>query len=134
MLGGRYIAMEVNKEDVDRGIAASSFQGLARRPAAPASTPGLHLALDGDSLNGVSVGSPVLYRNVPVGSVQAYKLQDTGVSMQVLIKPDYSHLVNESTRFWNISGISIEGGLDGVKIKAGTLNSLISGGICFSNP
>lgn len=132
LLGGRYIAMEVNKTDVDKGISASFFKGVAQRPAAPPSTPGLHLTLYADALSGINVGSPVLYRNVPVGSVQAYELKTSGIEIQALVKPMYRHLINESSRFWNVSGISLEGNLNGFKIQAGTLNSFISGGIAFS--
>ena len=131
LLGGRYIAMDFNKKDLDSGKQTRTFKGLAQKPAAPRTAPGLHLTLTGDSLAGVAVGSPVLFRNVTVGSVQSYQLQDSGVIIKALIEPRYKHLVNESTRFWNISGVTLEGGLDGFKVKTTTLNSLISGGIEF---
>ena len=73
LLGGRYIAMEFNKNDVDRAETISVFKGLSHRPPAPASAPGLHLQLEAESLAGITVGSPVLYRNVNVGSVQSYQ-------------------------------------------------------------
>ena len=134
LLGGRYIAMEFNKKDVDRGEEISVFKGLSHRPPAPDSAPGLHLQLEADALAGITVGSPVLFRNVSVGSVQSYKLEDTGVMVKVLIQPQHQHLVNESSRFWNVSGVSIEGDLNGFKVNTGTLNSLISGGIAFDTP
>ena len=134
LLGGRYIAMEFNKQDVDRGETVSVFKGLRQRPPAPASAPGLHLQLEAESLAGITVGSPVLFRNVNVGSVQSYQLEDTGVMIKALIKPEYQYLVNESSRFWNVSGVSIEGDLNGFKVRAGTLNSLISGGVAFDTP
>lgn len=134
LLGGRYIAMDVNKQDIDKGEQVSLFKGLARRPPAQASAPGLHLSLEAESASGITEGSPVLYRNVPVGTVQSYELKKSGVLIKTLIKPAYHHLINESSRFWNVSGISVEGDLNGFKIKAGTLNSLISGGIAFNTP
>ena len=131
LLGGRYIAMDFNKKDIQRGKPTRTFQGLAQRPAAPATAPGLHLTLTADSLSGVTEGSPILFRNITVGSVQSYKLTDQGVSIQVLIEPGYQHLVNKSSRFWNISGVTLEGGLGGFKVKTATLNTLLSGGIEF---
>lgn len=134
LLSGRYIAMEFNKSDVDRAVPISVFKGLSHRPPAPPTAPGLHLQLEAESLNGITAGSPVLFRNVNVGSVQSYKLEDTGVMVRALIKPEHQHLVNESSRFWNVSGVTLEGNLNGFKVKAGTLNSLISGGIAFDTP
>lgn len=134
LLGGRYIAMDFNKKDIDRGEKQSVFKGLSHRPPAPPSAPGLHLKLEADALAGITVGSPVLFRNVKVGSVQSYQLEDSGVMVRALVKPEYQHLINESSRFWNISGVSIEGDLNGFKITTGTLNSLVSGGIAFDTP
>ncbi len=131
LLGGRYIAMDFNKKDLENGKQTRVFQGLASKPSAPATAPGLHLTLEAESLGGVAAGSPVLFRNVPVGSVQSYQLQDNGVTVNLLIKPRYRHLVNQSSRFWNTSGVTLEGGLNGIKVETSTLNTLIAGGIEF---
>ncbi|OED45582.1 hypothetical protein ACH42_04995 [Endozoicomonas sp. (ex Bugula neritina AB1)] len=131
LLGGRYIAMDFNKKDVESGRQTRIFTGLTQKPAAPETAPGLHLTLTADSLSGITIGSPILFRNITVGTVQSYQLQDSGVIIQLLIEPRYKHLLNESTRFWNASGVTVEGNLSGFKIKTATLNSLISGGIEF---
>ncbi len=131
LLSGRYIAMDFNKQDVEKGQASRSFTGLAAKPAAPLSAPGLHLTLTADSLSGVTIGSPVLYRNIPVGNVESYQLKKQVVEIQALIESRYAHLVNKSSRFWNISGVSIEGNLSGFKINTATVDTLIRGGIAF---
>ena len=131
LLGGRYIAMDFNKKDLESGKQTRTFKGLAQKPAAPETAPGLHLTLTADSLSGVAAGSPIMFRNVTVGTVQSYQLQDSGVTIKALIESRYKHLVNKSTRFWNVSGVTLEGGLGGFKVKTATLNSLISGGIEF---
>ncbi len=134
LLSGRYIGMDVSRQDVEKGVASRHFQGQAQRPPVPTSAPGLHLTLNAEALSGVSAGSPVLFRNIPVGSVQEYKLKGNGVDIRLLIEPEFSHLVNKSSRFWNVSGVSVDAGLDGVKIRSATLNTLISGGIAFKTP
>ncbi|TEF23990.1 MCE family protein, partial [Pseudomonas aeruginosa] len=45
--------------------------------------------------------------------------------------PEYAHLVNTSTRFWNSSGITLTGNLSGVQVKSESLQTLITGGISF---
>lgn len=131
VLGGRYIAMDFNKKDLEEGKQTRTFRGLAHKPAAPQTAPGLHLTLSADSLAGIAAGTPILFRNITVGTVQSYQLKDDGVNIQLLIEPQYRHLVNKTSRFWNSSGITVEGSLSGFKVKTATLNSLIAGGIEF---
>ena len=52
-------------------------------------------------------GSPVLYKQVKVGSVQSYQFSRTKKQLVigVHIEKEYENLVNASTRFWNASGI-----------------------------
>ncbi len=134
LLGGRYIAMDVSQVDMKKAEPATQFAGLGQKPPASPSSPGLHLELRADALEGLSQGSPVLYRKLPVGEVESYTLSNEGVVIKVLISPKYQHLVNKSTVFWNISGVTLEGGLQGFKVRAGTLNSMLSGGIAFKTP
>ena len=134
LLGGRYINMDVSNKDIKAAVPKRHFKGLASQPAASSSAPGLHLKLRADSLAGVSHGSPVLFRKMQVGSVQSHELTDDGVLINILVDPAYQHLVNNSSRFWNVSGITLQGGLQGFSIKAGTLNSMLAGGIAFDTP
>ena len=134
LLGGRYINMDVNNKDIRAAIPKRHFKGLASEPPASLSAPGLHLKLQAGSLAGISHGSPVLFRKMQVGSVQSHELTDDGVLIRILVDPAYQHLVNDSSRFWNVSGITLHGGLQGFSIKAGTLNSMLAGGIAFDTP
>ncbi|MGI9282956.1 MAG: MlaD family protein [Endozoicomonas sp.] len=134
LLAGRYIAMDVSQVDMKKAEPKTQFIGLGSKPPASPSSPGLHLELRADSLEGLNQGSPVLYRKLPVGEVESYSLGKDGVVIKILIKPRYQHLVNKSTLFWNISGVTLEGGLQGFKVRAGTLNSMLSGGIAFKTP
>lgn len=132
LISGRYVAMDINKRVVEAGSAVSHFKGMTTRPATPIGAIGLSLTLHADALEGVDIGSPVLYRNVPVGFVQSYDLNGGGVSIHVLIEARYQHLVNKSSRFWNVSGLSLEGDLRAFRVDMATIKSLISGGIAFS--
>ncbi|MFV3413997.1 intermembrane transport protein PqiB [Pseudomonas nitroreducens] len=110
------------------------------RPKAPPlnlDAPGLHLVLTTDQLGSLEVGTPILYRQMKVGSVQSYQLSrrdPTRLVIGVHIEPEYAKLVNTSSRFWNISGVTISGGLDGIKLKSESLQTLIAGGIAFDTP
>lgn len=131
LVSGNYIALRPGG-----GAPQTRFTALAEKPAVDSTGPGLHLVLVADDLGSLTTGSPVLYQKVEVGSVQDYALRDdgSGVDIRVVIKPEYRHHVNRSSRFWNASGIDIRGGLRGFEVQTGPLVSMLRGGIMFHTP
>jgi paraquat-inducible protein B len=133
LVKGNYIAVRPGAKGAR---TRRDFLALAKEPAMELNTPGLHLVLLSNKLASLSVGSPVLFRQIKVGSVQSYKLSaDTKqVLLGVHIEPEFSSLINSSTRFWNASGITLTGGLSGIEVKTESLQSLLAGGITFETP
>jgi paraquat-inducible protein B len=83
------------------------------------------------------VDSPVLYRGVRVGSVRELTLSPDARTIEVLlwIDPAHRHLVRANSKFWNAGGIGLDWGLiRGLSVKAGSLESLVAGGIAFATP
>ncbi|MFX6119139.1 MlaD family protein, partial [Acinetobacter baumannii] len=76
------------------------------------------------------------YRQIQVGQVKSFQLGDDQrtIEIKVHIEPAYADLVRKHTRFWNASGISISGGLSGLKVHSESLLTLVAGGIAFSTP
>ncbi|MGB4075239.1 MlaD family protein [Pseudomonas sp.] len=133
LVKGNYIALRPG----DKGNAPlRDFVARAKAPPLDLGAPGLHLVLFSDARGSLEVGSPVLFRQVKVGSVQSFQLSrdDKQVAFGVHIDPEYVHLVNSSTRFWNASGVTFKGGLSGVEVKSESLQTLLSGGIAFETP
>ncbi|OEF24096.1 MlaD family protein [Vibrio rumoiensis] len=91
------------------------------------------LTLYAASLPPVSIGSPILYRNLEVGKVSKFYLVDGGVKIQARIENRYKHLVTNKTVFWNHSGIKVDAGLNGLSVTASPIASLLKGGISFDN-
>ncbi len=60
-----------------------------------------------------------------VGSVQSYQFarNSNRILIGVHIEKEYEKLVNGSSRFWNVSGITLTGGLSGIKIKSESLQT-----------
>lgn len=133
LVKGNYIAMRPGETGNPQ---ARAFEARAKAPPLDLGAPGLHLVLFSDTLGSMEVGSPVLYRQIRVGSVQSFQLSrdDSQVVLGVHIEPEYTHLVNTSTRFWNASGITLKGGLGGVEVKSESLQTLLAGGIAFETP
>jgi len=81
-------------------------------------------------------GTPILFRDIEVGHVTNVELG--GLSDRVIttieVNSEYSYLIRENTVFWNASGVDVSIGITGAKIKAGTVDSIVRGGIAFATP
>ncbi|WP_367986457.1 MlaD family protein [Vibrio sp. NTOU-M3] len=99
-------------------------------------TKGVKFTLQSETRGSVTVGTPVLYREIEVGKVTDVKLGDFAdrVISTIIIKPEYAYLVRQNSVFWNTSGVDVSIGLSGANIKAGTLDSIVRGGITFGTP
>ena len=133
LIAGDHIAIRPGDGD---GKPARKFKALAEPPTIPEDSPGLHLNLVSKELTSVERGSPVFYKRIAVGDVQSFKLMDDRqhVEIKIYIHPQYSHLVSEHTRFYNASGIEIEGSLSSFKIRTQSITSILMGGIAFITP
>lgn len=133
LVKGNYIAIRPG----EKGAAPQrDFVARAKAPPLDMSAPGLHVVLFSDTRGSLEVGSPVLFKQVKVGTVQSYQLSrdNEQVAFGVHIEPEFSHLVNTSTRFWNASGVTLKGGLSGIEVKSESLQTLMAGGIAFETP
>lgn len=132
LIRGNYIEVRLS----DQGKPTREFTIRHKAPPLNIDAPGLHLILKSNQLGSIDVGSPILYKQLKVGSVQSYQLSKNKqqVIIGIHIDPEYASLVNESTRFWNASGIMLKGGLSGVEVKTESLMTVLAGGIVFSTP
>lgn len=132
IIGPRYIAAEHG------GDNSPGFTTFESAPAAnPTSLPGLNLILQATRGGSLSIGAPVSYRELPVGSVTnlLFAPDARTVNIHINIKPEYAHFVRTNTRFWNTSGIGLDVGLiGGLKLKAESLQTIFAGGLAFATP
>jgi len=134
LVKGNYIAVRPGDKG---GAPQREFEARAKAPPLDLRSPGLHLVLLTENLGSLEVGSPILYKQVKVGSVQSYQFsrKKKQLIIGVHIEKEYEGLVNGSTRFWNASGITLTGGLTGgIQVKSESLQSLMAGGISFETP
>ncbi|MDX5374090.1 MAG: MlaD family protein [Pseudomonadaceae bacterium] len=134
LVKGNYIAI---KPGAKGGTPQREFAARAKAPPLDIDAPGLHLVLFADTLGSLEVGSPVLYRQVKVGTIQSYQFSRDRkrVVLGAHIDPEYANLVNSSTRFWNASGITLKGGISsGIEVKSESLQTLMAGGVTFETP
>lgn len=131
LVSGNYITASPGDGEPTR-----KFVALGEQPPLADTVPGLHLTLKADRLASINRDSPVFYKQIQVGRVKSYKLAEdqTTVEIQIFIQPEFTSLVRKHTRFWNASGVTIDAGLSGVKVRTESLSSIVAGGIAFATP
>ncbi|PSW14809.1 MCE family protein [Photobacterium sanctipauli] len=131
LVSGNYIALQPGEGKFD-----NEFTALDNQPADTPLGEGLRVQLRSPHLGSINIGSQVLYKKIPVGEVFNYTLSHDRkrVVIDVLIKPQYSELVTNKSRFWNVSGMSANIGFNGVDVQFESLSAMISGAIAFDSP
>ncbi|MDT8421495.1 MAG: MlaD family protein [Desulfuromonadales bacterium] len=132
LLSGAYIGVD----PVLDGIPQRDFIGLERPPAVSNSRPGRFFVLSAESLGSLSIGSPILYRQIEVGQVTDYRLKSdsSGVLIDIFIEAPFHDLVRENSNFWNASGVRVNIDTSGVDVQSDSLITLFLGGIAFDSP
>lgn len=127
---GPFLAVEPGKS----GTPPARFEALARPPVADA--PGLVVQLRAPRLRALRRGSPVLYRDMPVGQVIDLALAPDARNTVVTIRIEtrFAPLVRETSRFWNASGFSIDFGITGLSTQVESIESVLVGGVAFATP
>ena len=130
LLTGTYISIRPSLA----GEASKEFKVFSTKPPYQYSEPGLHLALEANDRSSLQIGSNVYYKQQLVGNVQAI---DTITPEQHLIylhiQPEFTHYVNQDSRFYNSSGIKVKASLQGVEIESQSLQSMLTGSVTFSS-
>ena len=131
LLSGAFIEM-----DPGEGALTDSFVGLEEPPPISSDVPGTRYLLQAENLGWVERGSPVYYRDVPVGQVLSYQLPKDrrALEVQVFINAPHDQLVRADSRFWNASGIEISATAAGFDLRVQSLTALLAGGIAFDTP
>lgn len=112
------------------------FVGLEDTPVS-STEHALHVVLRLARRGTISTGSPILYRDVPVGQVDSVRLASDarGVEVDATIDEQYAHLVRSRTRFFRASGIGIDfGWFQGLSVRAESLEALLNGAVGFATP
>ncbi|WP_028580293.1 MlaD family protein [Desulfogranum japonicum] len=133
LFGGSYIGAQKGKSKTP----SKRFEGLQERPPLDPAIPGLRFSLIADNLYSLQRGSNIYSKNLQIGHIEDYALRDDGkIVFNAYVRPRFSHLIKNETRFWNSSGLSLSGNLQqGLSVNIESLASLVYGGItCATDP
>ncbi len=132
LLSGAYIGIDPSTG----GVKTKHFIGLEKPPVITRGAPGKHFILHANNLGSIERGVPIYYRKFNVGRVVDYHLNDDGksVTIEIFVLAPFDQWINNSTRFWNSSGLNFKLDANGIKVDTDSLLSIVVGGIAFETP
>jgi paraquat-inducible protein B len=133
LLSGSYVGM---LPGATAGKVLRVFTGREDPPVLQAHVPGRVFSLRAAKLGSISVGSPVFFRDLNVGEVLGWDIGNMvrNVTIRAFVRAPYDRYVNDDTRFWNASGVSVKLGATGVEVQMESFRALLLGGIAFNTP
>ncbi|MEL6365544.1 MAG: MlaD family protein [Pseudomonadota bacterium] len=132
LLSGAYLEMDWTEKPSRR---LRVIDGLASPPLTEPGTPGRRVTLVSDRGGALSVGSEVSYKQLPAGRIETRELSEDGrtVTFTAFITAPYDNFLTTESRFWNVSGLDIEAGSEGLLVNVESLSALVSGGVAFGD-
>jgi len=131
LFSGAYIAMDPSTE----GKKAREFVAQKKPPVVDPGVPGQHYKLRVERLGGLNPGSPVYFRQIEVGRVTDYALQDDGtILLDIFVETPHHSRIYENTLFWNAGGVNLTVDASGVTLQTESLISILTGGVGFDLP
>ncbi|NNK16561.1 MAG: MCE family protein [Sulfitobacter sp.] len=130
VLSGVYIE---GSWDDEPGPYLARFQGASEPPLIRPGQSGLQIAFRTVANGQLTDNAPILYKGIEVGRVGRASIAPRGnfAIVEALIFEEHRNLINESTRFWDTSGFSVNIGPAGAEIDFSSIATLVGGGITF---
>ncbi|WP_448246979.1 intermembrane transport protein PqiB [Thalassotalea agariperforans] len=124
---------------LSRGVSTEykdKFYALESPPVTPLGTPGLHITLNSNDQFAYEKGDPITYKGLTVGQFEDiyFNFEERVVYYNAFIKAPYHKLITTNTKFWDITGLNVDLKADGLSIKTGNLETILSNGVTFDVP
>ena len=107
LLSGSYVGMLPTTEE---GKPQREFVGKQDPPILTTEVPGTTFILETRRLRSISLGSPIFYRDLEVGTVLGWDLGNMArtVAIHAFVRAPFDKYVHDDSTFWNASGISVK--------------------------
>jgi paraquat-inducible protein B len=133
LVSGAYLEMDPGHATAD-AQPTDHFAGLEEPPVVDdEDVPGTRYTLHADDLGSIGQNSPIYFRGINVGEVSGYQLGKDAKQTDIFIyiHAPYDKLVRPKSHFWNVSGVSISAGANGIRASTRSLEALLAGGLGF---
>lgn len=132
LVSGSYIAFSPGKSETEK----YDFKVSELPPVTAIGQSGIRLHLSGKNSKMLSAGSPVLYENHIVGTVESAKFdpKTQTVHYAIFVQSPNESLISSASQFWLDSGVSVKTDGSGISIQTPPLSAILSGAISFVTP
>jgi paraquat-inducible protein B len=132
LVSGNYLGLQPGVSKNRR----RDFTGLENPPPTPPGVPGLRFKLIAAQAGGLGPGASIVYKGINIGMLETRVFHpDTGeVEFNAFIEDDFARLVDERTLFYKAGGLDLKVGAEGVQLGGGTLESILSASVTFTDP
>ena len=132
LISGVYIEISPGKSNIERHL----FDALDSPPLTPAGTPGLHITLNSNDQFAYKKGDPIIYKGLTVGQFEDiyFNFEERVVYYNAFIKSPYHQLITSNTKFWDVSGLQLDLNADGISVKTGNFETMLTNGVTFGIP
>lgn len=132
LLSGSYVGMLPSTE---AGRPQREFVGKADPPILTTAVPGTTFILETRRLGAISLGSPIFYRDLEVGTVLGWDLGDMArtVAVHAFVRAPFDKYVHDDSTFWNASGVTIKLAGTGIEVQLESVKALLMGGVAFES-
>lgn len=133
IVSGVYIAVDPGPPG---GKPQTHFTGLEEPPGVRSDEPGRNYVLSADRIGSLGPGSPVFYRDLPVGEALSVSLPEVNgpARISIFVRAPYDQFVRTGTLFWNASGVTASYGAEGLHVEMESIQAVLAGGIAFTTP
>lgn len=130
VLSGAYIEAAF---DPAPGAKATQFIGLEDTPLVLPGMLGTKVTLRSTTGAQLTPGAPIFHKGIEVGKIETPRLLDSGdaVVVEAFIQAPYDQRLTSASRFWHVSGFSVDIGPAGLNLSVGSVASLVRGGLAF---
>ena len=96
----------------------------------------MHITLNSNDQFAYKKGDPIIYKGLTVGQFEDiyFNFEERIVYYNVFIKSPYHQLITSNTKFWDVSGLQLDLNSDGITVKTGNFETMLTNGVTFGIP
>jgi paraquat-inducible protein B len=131
LLSGTYVGIAPGEGDATRDFVGQEYEPVLSPPE-----DGKTFILEAHGIGSISVGSPVQYNGMHVGSILGaeYDAQRGVTFVHAFVTKRFADSIRQGTRFWRAGGLSFSLSGAGVSMGGGGVQSLLVAPVAFYTP
>ena len=125
---GNTLSIKLGKGTDTRQFTAKTMNDILAEDAKT-----LKVKLQAENAWGLSDKTQLIYRGIQVGFVHQTQLNKDRIDVEVVVLPEYAHLIKSNSRFFLVGGITGEVSTDGVEVVVPAFSQMVNQAISFTS-